>query len=153
MHVSLCRVVLLLSFLGLGMLSAEEVAPKPITWMMPPYPFDLFHKKVGGRAVVEFVVQTDGTVKDGKIVEESHKLFGKSAREIVKQWRLRSAKRDGAPIPWTLRVPFVFDPVAAEAMRGAMNLPGGQKLPPTGAIDDPNSGGPASRTEAVGYSG
>lgn len=104
--------------------------------MMPPYPFELFQKQIAGRAVVEFVVQPDGTVEDVRIVEESHKLFGKWAREIVKKWRFRAASRDGVKIPWMLRVPFVFDPVAAEARRGERDLPAGQKLPPTGAVED-----------------
>lgn len=128
-----CLIVLLFSFVGWCTLSAEEVSPKPITSMMPMYPFELFQKQISGRAVVEFVVQTDGAVQDVKIVEESHKPFGKAARETVKKWRFRAAKRDGVAIPWTLRVTFVFDPVAAEAARGKM------KLPPTGALEDSNS--------------
>jgi len=142
MRSPLYLIFILLSLLGSSTLSADDVPPKPITWMMPAYPFELFQKKIAGRAVVEFVVQADGTVKDIKVIAQSHKLFGKSAGEVVKHWRFRVAKRDGTPIPWTLQVPFVFDPVAAEAARGAMNLPGGQKLPPTGAIDDSNSSSP-----------
>lgn len=65
----------------------------------PPYPPQLLHTGVEGKAVIKVLIGTDGRVKQVAIVSADDPLFADaSERQALRRWRFRPATRDGVPV-------------------------------------------------------
>ena len=82
----------------------------PIKQALPTYPVLLRAKGITGEATIQLVVDVDGSVRDAKIVKQTHEAFGEAALECVKKWKYRPALRDGVPVRVRMQVPIHFDP-------------------------------------------
>lgn len=89
--------------------SADGVEPPHhLKLVKPIYPAALRLAKVTGTAMVEFVVDTSGRVRDAKTIESSHPGFAESAAAAVAQWRFIPAIKDGRRLLTRMRVPVYF---------------------------------------------
>jgi TonB family protein len=96
---------------------AQNVVPaQVIRQTRPVYPYGLLHSGMVGEVVVQFVVQTDGTVKNPFIIKSNHPGFEAAALEAVKSWKFRPCTHDGTPVEAQMIVPMIFD------------VPGGRSL-------------------------
>lgn len=91
-------------------LSAVDVAPVPIKEVPPIFP--VVDQNPGtettGRAVIAFIVDKDGTVKQAQVERASAVEYGEAALEAVKQWKFKPAMKNGVPVPVRMSFPFVL---------------------------------------------
>jgi TonB family protein len=82
----------------------------------PAYPDSLFRARVGGRVVVEFVVDTAGVVDPAsiEIVSATDDLFARSVRQALAAARFTPARRRGRPVRQLVQLPFTFVVPAAQ---------------------------------------
>jgi TonB family protein len=64
----------------------------------PVYPSELRRQGVAGDALVEFVVGSDGRVRELGVVRATHVEFGESAANAVQEWRFDAAVKAGMPV-------------------------------------------------------
>lgn len=92
--------------------SAEAVAPSPsatdpVRVSGPPlrYPPLLRNAGIEGEVVVEFTVQTDGTVDPAsvRVVESTHRGFEQQAADVLRRSLFRPATAGGEPVAATAR--------------------------------------------------
>ncbi|MFT3782196.1 MAG: energy transducer TonB [Nibricoccus sp.] len=88
--------------------SELEVKPKPIKRVQPLYPAELKANKISGEAVVSFVVDTDGTVKNIRVERTTEQAFGEAAVAAVAEWKFEPGSIKGTPVPCQLSLPLVF---------------------------------------------
>lgn len=86
----------------------KTVAPVPIRTVAPDHPPELRQKLINGEALLEFLVDTGGEVRDVKIVSETHEGFGAAAEEAVLQWKFKPGTSDGQPKAVRIVLPFEF---------------------------------------------
>jgi periplasmic protein TonB len=73
------------------------------------YPFELKRAGIEGEAVIEFVVDVSGSVRDIRIVSASRPAFGQAAAEAVAKWRYKPGIKDGRPVNTRMRIPMSFN--------------------------------------------
>ena len=111
----LLRSCLLATFFGIAQGKDEpwpagDAVPIVVKQVPPDYPKELAKKRIKGEAVVEFVVEKDGTVQTGKIVSQTDELFGRAALACVKKWKFKPGTKAGAPVRVLMQVPIQFGP-------------------------------------------
>lgn len=82
--------------------------PKVVFQVNPQYPMEMKVRGVEGRAVVEFIVANDGTVRDIKIVSASEEVFGPAAAAAIEKWRFEPGLKDGVPVATRMQIPMGF---------------------------------------------
>jgi len=78
----------------------------------PVYPDSLWRARVGGRAVIELLVDSLGDIEPGsvRVVTATSPLFGVSARRAVESVSFRPAKRQHRPVRQVVQLQFIFAP-------------------------------------------
>jgi TonB family protein len=78
----------------------------------PAYPDSLFRAAIGGRVIVEFVVDIDGKADMGTFgaVLSTHARFTDSVRQAVTAARFTPAWRGGKRVRMLMQLPFTFEP-------------------------------------------
>jgi TonB family protein len=76
----------------------------------PVFPDSLHRARVGGRVVVEFVVDTLGEVDPGtfEVLASTHPLFTQAVQEALVVARFRPAVRSGRKVRQFIQMPFSF---------------------------------------------
>jgi RNA polymerase sigma factor (sigma-70 family) len=74
----------------------------------PAYPSELRRQGIEGEALVEFVVGSDGRVRELSIVEATHVEFGESAANAVQEWRFDAAVKAGMPVDVKMKQRIAF---------------------------------------------
>jgi RNA polymerase sigma factor (sigma-70 family) len=82
--------------------------PMPIDQVAPHYPVKFKEAFIGGKAVVRFVVTTDGGVVDAKATEATAPEFGEAAVEAVSQWIFQPGTVGNRPVNTRISTPIVF---------------------------------------------
>jgi TonB family protein len=90
-----------------------DAFPQVIKKVEAEYPFK-YIGRVGGRAVIEFFVEKDGTVQRARIKSQTDPLFGDAASAAIKQWRFKPAQKAGVPVAFAMEIPFEFDPASGD---------------------------------------
>lgn len=85
-----------------------DQAPEPQVKINPVYPFDLRRAGVSGQAVVGFVVDTAGNVRDAYIVSSSHPGFDDAAVQALLKWKFKPGRKGGAPQAVRMTQPLLF---------------------------------------------
>lgn len=85
--------------------TVRQVSGKP-----PAYPQVLREAHVGGRVLVQFVVDTAGVPEIGtfKVLESSHALFSDAVREALPSMRFEPATIGGRRVRQVVQQPFTF---------------------------------------------
>jgi protein TonB len=89
-------------------LSAVDVMPVPRFQAQPRYPREMLRQHISGAAVIEFIVDRDGSVQRAKVVSQTNELFGAAAVECVMKWRFNPALRAGVPVRCIMTIPINF---------------------------------------------
>lgn len=82
--------------------------PLPIDQVHPNYPVKDRDASTDGKAVVRFVVTTDGGVVGAEVTEASAPEFGDAALDAVRQWIFQPGKIDGRPVNTWMSTPLTF---------------------------------------------
>ena len=88
--------------------STLDQKPVPRSQARPIYPAELRSKNITGEAVVEFVVDSQGNVRDATALRHTHPAFGEAAVASVMQWKFQPGKKGGRAVTTRLQVPIVF---------------------------------------------
>ncbi len=70
--------------------------PEPRVRISPVYPFDMRRSGLNGEVVVEFIVDTQGNVRDPVVVSSTHPGFEQAAIDAVSKWKFRPGRKAGA---------------------------------------------------------
>jgi periplasmic protein TonB len=74
----------------------------------PQYPFELRRQKVTGEAVVDFIVDTEGNVRNAYAIRSTHPEFGDAAVQAVVKWKFKPGRKGGRDVNTHMQVPLVF---------------------------------------------
>lgn len=76
----------------------------------PAYPDSLYAYGVSGEAVLEFIVEPSGEVREGSVgvVSTTHPAFGAAAVRALLASRFEAARHRGRPVPQLVLLPFRF---------------------------------------------
>ncbi len=90
--------------------SAEVVGAVPWAGNLPPrYPPEALRLGLEGLVLLELGLSAEGTVSWVRVLASSgHALLDAEAARAASAWRYRPARRDGRPVPSTLRQPVRF---------------------------------------------
>lgn len=88
--------------------AAHLVRPRPTKIVRPVYPAAMALTKTEGSAVVEFVIDTTGRVRDARAVSTTHQAFADPAAASVLQWRFLPGFKDGRAVNTRAQVPVEF---------------------------------------------
>lgn len=89
-------------------ISKLDQKPVPRFMARPNYPRAQRDAKIAGEAVVDFVVDTDGNVRNAFALRATHDDFGKAAVEAVEKWKFQPGRRGGRDVNTHMQVPIVF---------------------------------------------
>ena len=84
-------------------------APTPTLRVPPTYPFEMRRAGVSGEAVVGFIVDASGRVRDAYAVSASRREFADEAVRAVLKWQFTPGRKNGLPVGTRMQVPLVFN--------------------------------------------
>jgi periplasmic protein TonB len=94
---------------------AEDVEEQPVLdrdglsrTMERYYPPVLARSRVAGRAVVELIVDEDGSVRpnSARVLDTTHPAFAEATLQAVERFRFQPAKMMGIPVPVLVTIPI-----------------------------------------------
>jgi periplasmic protein TonB len=76
------------------------------------YPGLLRHARIGGRVLLELVVDADGGVRPGsaRIVDATHAAFGEATLRVAGSFRFSPARVNGVPVAVRVTLPVRWEP-------------------------------------------
>lgn len=88
----------------------KELSKQPvvISQTRPEYPLDQRRRNFGGEAVVLFVVDKEGLVRNPVIVRSNNPAFNQPSLDAVSKWRFKPGIVNGEPVNTRMMVPMVF---------------------------------------------
>ncbi len=89
-------------------LSLLDRAPQARAQVRPAYPVQMRRDGIGGRVVVNFVVDTEGAVRNAKVEESTRSEFEAAAIEALSQWKFSPPVKGGNKVNARVSVPVVF---------------------------------------------
>ncbi|HEY0862781.1 MAG TPA: TonB family protein [Lacunisphaera sp.] len=120
-------------------LGSGDIRPKALWQPRPQYPKIMSDHSLEGEVVVEFIIDTKGSVREPRIVRSTHKEFEAPAIEAVMQWRFTPGQRNGREVATRVSQIVVFnleDPPAAKEAANENSLwlsrPSESRPPTTG---------------------
>ena len=102
----------LLDDVGDVVMTADAVDRLPVPIRQAPieYPASLQRAGVTGRVLLEFTVNTSGSVTQVRVLEsDPPETFDAIAVRAVRQWQFQPCLYDGAPVACSVEQPFDFD--------------------------------------------
>ena len=88
--------------------SRVDQVPTPRFQARPQYPFEMRRQGIAGEVVVDFIVDTQGEVRNAYALRSSQREFEAAAVAAVSKWKFRPGRKDGRDVPTRLQVPIVF---------------------------------------------
>lgn len=82
--------------------------PVPKFRQQPTYPFDMKRQGLSAEVLVEFVCDSNGEVRDARVVKSDNRAFDAAAIEAIYKWKFRAGKKGGRSVSARMQVPFVF---------------------------------------------
>jgi len=89
-------------------LSNLDKLPTPIKRVQPSYPAELKAARVTGEAVISFVVDANGSVKNLRVEKATEPAFGEAALAAVAAWEFEPGRKNGKPVNCQLSIPLRF---------------------------------------------
>jgi len=88
--------------------SELDQKPKVAAQERPIYPAEMSQARVGGEAMVDFIVDTEGTVRNAVARSATHPAFASAAVKAVDRWRFDPGQKDGQTVATRMAVPVIF---------------------------------------------
>lgn len=95
---------------GLVIFDPAQVDQLPVAVFQakPSYPFELRHAGITGQVLVDFIVDSTGSVSRAFAVRSDDQAFEAAAVAAVSKWRFRPGRKAGVPVNTRMQVPIVF---------------------------------------------
>jgi protein TonB len=100
-------IVVLIGMIGCSTQPAMQ-QPAVVARFQPVYPFEQKRQGISGEAQVEFVVDTEGNVRQARVVAATNEAFGLSALACIYKWKFKPGIVDGRPVNTKLQQSFTF---------------------------------------------
>jgi len=85
-----------------------DKTPIPIYQARPDYPYSLRQDGITGEALVEFIVDPSGNVRNAVSVRSDRPEFGGAACAAVGKWKFKPGWKNGHAVYTRMQVPVVF---------------------------------------------
>jgi RNA polymerase sigma factor (sigma-70 family) len=85
-----------------------DLQPKATFQAQPTYPYEFRKNAVEGQALIEFVVDAQGKVRDAVAVSSTHREIAAAAIEAVNKWQFDPGQKSGEAVNTRMKVPIVF---------------------------------------------
>ena len=89
-------------------ISKLDQQPQPKFQAKPVYPFEMSRAGISGEAIVEFIVDSNGDVRNAFAVRSTQREFEQSAVQAVSKWKFRPGKKGGRAVNTRMQIPIVF---------------------------------------------
>jgi periplasmic protein TonB len=89
-------------------LAELDTPPEAVKRTAPLFPAELRAQRISGKALISFVVDANGEVRDVAEVEATHPQFGHAAVQAVSLWRFKPGMKAGKKVACRLHVPILF---------------------------------------------
>ena len=86
----------------LDQIPVARVQPQPV------YPYEMRRAGITGEVNVGFIVDSNGDVRDGYVINSTHREFEVPAVQAVSKWKFRPGRRSGKAVNTRMSVPIVF---------------------------------------------
>ncbi len=74
------------------------------------YPAHLHDAGIGGTVLMELLVQSNGAVRQARVVNTTHPELQEPARTVAQTMRFEAAQKGGEPVHVRLQIPITFQP-------------------------------------------
>lgn len=89
-------------------ISKLDQIPQVRATVPPQYPFEMRRAGITGEVIVEFIVDTDGNVRNAFAVRSSQREFETAAVQAVSKWKFRPGKKGGRVVNTRMQQPISF---------------------------------------------
>ena len=89
-------------------ISKLDKVPSAKFQQSPQYPFEMRRAGVTGEVVVDFIVDTEGNVKNAYAARSTQREFEAAAVQAVNKWKFNIGKVGGRPVNFHMQVPISF---------------------------------------------
>ena len=89
-------------------ISKLDQAPEPRFQARPVYPFEMRRAGISGDVLVDFIVDTDGNVRNATAAHSSQREFEPAAIQAVSKWKFKPGRKNGHSVFTHMQVPIVF---------------------------------------------
>lgn len=89
-------------------ISKLDQIPQATVQVRPQYPFEMRRAGISGQVLVDFIVDTNGDVRNAYAASSTQREFESAAVQAVSKWRFRPGKRGGRTVNTHMQVPIVF---------------------------------------------
>jgi len=96
-------------------LNQLDLQPRVLRRAAPTYPYELSQAKVAGSVLVEFVIDSEGAVRDAKVVRSSHTGFEAPTLTAVAQWKFAPGTKGGRAVNTRVSQVLEYDPTGQAA--------------------------------------
>jgi len=90
-------------------ISQLDQQPQPKFRAPPQYPFEMKRQGITGDVLLEFIVDTNGDVRNAYVVKASHREFENSALQAITKWKFRPGKKGGRAVNSRVQQPLSFN--------------------------------------------
>jgi TonB family protein len=115
-----------------------EADVKPVmTVNSPPvYPPQLRIAGIGGEALVDFVIEADGSTSHIRVLRRTNDAFGQAASDCVVKWRFSPGRKNGEVVRVHIQVPIQFAVDEGVGSAGGGTQPPEADIGPSEAVVD-----------------
>jgi protein TonB len=75
----------------------------------PQYPFEMKRQGINGEVVLQFLVDSQGDVRDVVVIKSSHREFESPAIQAVQKWKFRAGRKGGKAVTTRMQIPIAFN--------------------------------------------
>jgi TonB family protein len=83
---------------SVGVAPAQDRRPVARVQVPPAFPYEMSKAGIGGRVVVSFVINQEGTPVDVRVLQATHREFEMPAVQAVLKWRFVPGMKGGKPV-------------------------------------------------------
>jgi protein TonB len=89
-------------------ISKLDQAPVPKFQARPTFPFEMRRAGISGSVQVDFIVDTNGDVRNAFAAHSSQREFEAPAVQAVSKWKFKPGRKNGHAVFTHMQVPIVF---------------------------------------------
>ena len=95
---------------GIEVFDISKLDQQPVARFQarPQYPFEMRRAGIAGEVLVDFIVDSNGDVRNAYAVRSSQREFEAAAVQAVSKWKFRPGKKGGRSVNTHMQVPIVF---------------------------------------------
>ena len=95
---------------GVEIFDISKLDQQPIAKFQarPQYPFEMRRAGISGDVLVDFIVDTNGDVRNAFAAHSSQREFEASAVQAVSKWKFKPGRKNGHNVYTHMQVPIVF---------------------------------------------